>query len=125
MGGISSERGHYVLFYFKKIIMEQPNKSYITSLSGGDESFEQILIDVIKEEFPQERDVYYNNMAKEEYKLVAANVHKLKHKISIFGLEESYKTAAAYENNLREGSIELKDEFESILTAITKYLKEL
>ncbi len=105
--------------------MEQPNKSYIHSLSGGDKVFEQKLIDIIKNEFPDEKGVYFNNMAEKKYKLAADNVHKLKHKISILGLERSYETAVAFENNLLEGSTELKDEFESILTTITNYLQQL
>jgi hypothetical protein len=105
--------------------MEQPNKSYIGSLSGGDKAFEEKLIDIIKEELPREQEIYLNNMAKKEYNLAAGNVHKLKHKISIFGLEEGYKTAAAYENNLLEGSLEFKDEFEAVLIAITNYVQQL
>jgi HPt (histidine-containing phosphotransfer) domain-containing protein len=105
--------------------MEQPNKSYIHSLSGGDTAFEQKLIDIIKKEFPEEKEVYINNIADKKYKLAADNVHKLKHKISILGLEKSYETAVAFENNLLEGSIALKDEFESILTTMTNYLQEL
>ena len=105
--------------------MEQPNKSYIHSLSEGDKDFEKKLIDIIKDEYPTEKEVYFNNMAVKKYKLAADNVHKLKHKISILGLEKSYETAVVFENNLLEGSIELKSEFESILTTITNYLQEL
>jgi HPt (histidine-containing phosphotransfer) domain-containing protein len=105
--------------------MEQPNKSYIHSLSGGDTVFEQKLIDIIKNEFPDEKKVYFKNMAEKKYKLAADNVHKLKHKISILGLERSYETAVAFENNLLDGSIELKDKFESILTIMTNYLRQL
>ena len=105
--------------------MEKPNKSYIHSLSGGNKAFEQKLIDIIKGEFPEEKQVYFNNMVKKNYELAADNVHKLKHKISILGLERSYETAVAFENNLLEGSTKLKDEFESILTTITNYLQEL
>ena len=105
--------------------MEQPNKSYIHSLSGGDTVFEQKLINIIKKEFPDEKEVYFNNMAEKKYKLAADNVHKLKHKISILGLEKSYEIAVAFEKSLLEGSIELKTEFESILTTITNYLLEL
>ena len=31
--------------------MEQPNLSYIESMSGGDKDFEQKLIDIIQKEF--------------------------------------------------------------------------
>jgi len=105
--------------------MEQPNISYIHILSGGDTVFEKKLIDIIKKEFPDEKEVYFNNMAEKKYKLAADNVHKLKHKISILGLEKGYETAVAFENSLLEGSNDLKDEFESILSTITNYLQPL
>jgi len=105
--------------------MEQPNLSYINSMSGGDKAFEQKLIDIIKTEFPEEKEVYFTNVEANNYKLTAENVHKLKHKISILGLEKSYETAVAFENNLLEGSTELQDEFESILTIMTNYLQQL
>ena len=105
--------------------MEEPNLSYIHSMSGGDKAFEQKLIDIIKGEFPDEKVEYYNNLKLNNYKLAADNVHKLKHKISILGLEKSYDTAVAFENNLLEESTELQDEFESILKTITNYLQQL
>ncbi|WP_179352108.1 Hpt domain-containing protein [Winogradskyella vidalii] len=105
--------------------MEQPNLSYINSMSGGDKAFEQKLISIIKGEFPEEKRVYYTNLKAKNYKLTADNVHKLKHKISILGLEKSYEIAVAFENNLLEGNTELQDQFESILKTITRYLQEL
>ena len=105
--------------------MEQPNLSYIHSMSGGDKAFEQKLIGIIKGEFPEEKKVYFDNIAAQNYKLTADNVHKLKHKISILGLEKGYETAVAFENNLLEGHTKLQDEFESILKTITNYLQEL
>ncbi|KJD32174.1 histidine kinase [Tamlana nanhaiensis] len=105
--------------------MEQPNLSYIENMSGGDKVFEQKLIDIIKIEFPEEKKVYYNNLAAKKHKETAENVHKLKHKISILGLEKSYTVAVAYEENLIEGKTELKNEFEAILQNITKYLDQL
>lgn len=105
--------------------MEQPNLSYIQSMSGGDKAFEQKLIDIIKQEFPQEKEVYYTNYKSENFKQAAENVHKLKHKISILGLEKSYDVAVAYENNLIEGDTNLNREFDTILNNITNYLENL
>ncbi|MEL0650181.1 Hpt domain-containing protein [Algibacter sp. TI.3.09] len=105
--------------------MEQPNQTYIDSLSGGDEAFKQKLIDIIKKEYPEEKQVYFDNYNANNFKLAADNVHKLKHKISILGLEKSYDVAVAYETNLLEGSIDQKEEFEAILNNITIYLKDL
>ncbi len=105
--------------------MEQPNLSYIRSLSGGDKVFEAKLIEVIQSEFPVEKAVYIENVEAEKYEETAENVHKLKHKISILGLEKSYEVAAKFENNLKEGSSILKEEFENILKNITNYLTTL
>ena len=105
--------------------MEQPNLSYINSMSGGDKAFELKLIGIIKGEFPIEKKVYFDNITAQNYKLAADNVHKLKHKISILGLEKSYETAVAFENNLLEGSTKLQDQFEAILTTITNYLQQI
>ena len=105
--------------------MEQPNLSYIHSMSGGDQAFELKLIGIIKAEFPLEKKVYFDNIMAQNYKLAADNVHKLKHKISILGLEKSYETAVEFENNLLEGSTKLQEEFESILKTITNYLQQL
>lgn len=105
--------------------MELPNLSYIHSMSGGDKAFEQKLIDIIKLEFPEEKEVYYMNYTSKNFKQAAENVHKLKHKISILGLEKSYEIAVAFENNLLEGNTNLNEQFESILNTITNYLKQL
>ena len=105
--------------------MEKPNLSYIESMSGGDKAFEQKLIEIIKLEFPQEKQVYFNNSIAEDFKATAENVHKLKHKISILGLVNSYELAANYENNLIDNSTNGKDEFESILQLITDFLESL
>ena len=105
--------------------MEQPNLSYIHSMSGGDKAFEQKLLNIIKLEFPKEKEVYYANYTKKNFKHAAENVHKLKHKISILGLAKSYEIAVAFENNLLEGNTNLNEEFESILNTITNYLQQL
>jgi hypothetical protein len=105
--------------------MEQPNLSYIHSMSGGDKAFEQKLIGIIKAEFPEEKKVYFDNIAAENYKLTAENVHKLKHKISILGLEKSYDVAVNYENNLIDGITEGRTDFESILQIMTDFLETL
>ena len=105
--------------------MEQPNLTYIKNMSGDDLAFEQKLIGIIKNEFPQEKELYYNNYNSKKFKLAADNVHKLKHKISILGLQKSYEIATAFENNLLEDNTTLNKEFEAILDNITSYLKTL
>ena len=105
--------------------MEKPNLSYIHSMSGGDLAFEKKLKDIIKLEFPKEKEIYFSNYTSNNFKQAAENVHKLKHKISILGLSKSYEIAVAFENNLLEGNTNLNKEFESILNSITNYLQQL
>ncbi len=105
--------------------MEQPNLSYIHSMSGGDQAFERKLIDIIKREFPTEKKIYFDHITSDDYIRSAAHVHKLKHKISILGLDKSYEIAVAFEHNLREGNTTLQVEFESILTVMTTYLENI
>ncbi len=105
--------------------MEQPNLSYIESMSGGDKAFEQKLLDIIQNEFPEEKEVYFKNIAANNFKEAAENVHKLKHKISILGLVKSYESAVSFEHNLLEGSKEGQNEFEAILQNMTDFLETL
>ncbi len=105
--------------------MEAPNLSYINELSGGDESFKNKLIAIIKTEFPEEKEVYFKNFEAKDFKASAENVHKLKHKISILGLEKSYTIAESYEDNLKENSTSGSEAFNDILKTITDYLKTL
>ena len=105
---------------------DQPNLNYINSLSEGDKSFEMKLLAIIKKEFKQEKNTYYNNMKNDNFKLCAENVHKIKHKISILGLEKSYQVAIDHEDKLREGVVdpELFSQFEKILDAMTTFIQK-
>lgn len=102
--------------------MEKPNLSYIHSMSRGDESFVQKMIEVIKSEFYDEVEVYKSNIKSKNFKIAAENVHKLKHKISILGLEKSYARANDYENMLKEEVLDLHDDFDTTLQTIKDYL---
>jgi len=105
--------------------MIRPNLTYIYDMSDGDRVFEKKVIAIIKSEFPKEKQVYKNSIKAKKYLLAAQHVHKLKYKISILGLEKSYETAVAFENDLLDKCTKLQDEFESILSVISSYLREL
>jgi HPt (histidine-containing phosphotransfer) domain-containing protein len=104
---------------------ESPNLSYLAQFSRGDKSFEEKMISIVKSEFPEEKKVYHANLEEKSYKLASDNVHKIKHKISLFGLEKSHVVATNHENNLREGNIALASDFEEIMQTITDYLETL
>lgn len=105
--------------------METPNLEYINQLARGDESIKNELINVIKTEFPEEKKDYFESLKQNDFKKIEENVHRLKHKISILGLEKSYKLANEFEHNLREHSLERQKDFEKILIAITNYIETI
>lgn len=105
--------------------MEPLNFSYLNSLSGGDKEFELKILNVIKEEFPFERSEYEQNVEKGNFKLASENVHKIKHKISILGLNKSKELAVEHEELLKVNDLTLKDDFEKVLDIITDFINQL
>lgn len=103
---------------------EQPNLSYIHQLSGGDREFEKKLLDVVRRELPEEIQVYNQATEDKNYKDASAIVHKLKHKISILGLERTYYFAEAYEDELREGQNTRQTAFEEILQTMLAFVQQ-
>lgn len=105
---------------------EKPNYSYISQLSGGDKDFEEQLLDVVRLELPQEIENYKNHLEIDNFMRAGDDVHKIKHKISILGLEKSYLVAIDHEDNLREGVLDddLYKRFEEILNAMTKFIEK-
>tara|TARA_R110002049_G_scaffold63832_1_gene169301 strand:+ start:3749 stop:4069 length:321 start_codon:yes stop_codon:yes gene_type:complete len=103
-------------------MIETPNLNYIKELAGEDIEFEKKFIKIIKEEFPEEVDTYLGHIQTNELLMAAETVHKLKHKFNVLGLEKAYGYAVTYEENLREGNINMDMDFRAILQKITKYL---
>ena len=102
--------------------METPNLIYIKQLSDGDVTFENKLISILKREFPIEVKQYKKNISLKNNIQTAENVHKIKHKISILGLEKGYVLATSFEKELKKGSVSLQVPFEKILDQISVYL---
>lgn len=105
--------------------METPNLNYINELSGDNEEFKIKIIDILKRELPVEVQVYQEEIEKANYMQAAQAVHKLKHKVSILGLEKSYYIASDYEDNLNGNSVALKNDFEAILKAMQEFVIQL
>ncbi|MBU3011728.1 Hpt domain-containing protein [Polaribacter vadi] len=107
--------------------MEKPNLEYIDKLARGDESIKNTLIDVIKTEFPDEVEEYNSSIEKKDFKEIEDNVHRIKHKFSILGLETSYEKANEFEKNLREHNLDnmQKEYFEQTLLDISLFLKTI
>ncbi len=102
--------------------MEKPNLNYIQQISGGDKVFEAKMLEIVKEELPLEITEYAENFKAQKWAATAENVHKLKHKISILGLEKSYQVAIDYEEDLKLGKTELRADFENILDAMVAFM---
>lgn len=105
--------------------MEKPNLDYINQLSNGDQVFKDKIITIIQNELKSEIQTYENHIKEIDKKNAAEIVHKLKHKISIFGLEKSYYIAEEFENNLKNNSTHLQSDFEAILKLMQEYVEQL
>ena len=105
--------------------MEQPNLNYINELSGDDAEFKQKMISIVKAELPQEIESYRSLYESKNFKSTAELVHKLKHKISVLGLEKSYYIAVGFEAKLKLGDISLQPKFEEILTLMQQFVDDL
>lgn len=104
--------------------MESPSLKYIKELSEGDEAFENNILNVLKNEFPQELDTFKENFKNKNYKEASINVHKIKHKISILGFKKGLDMASCFENDLKKGDIKLYNDFINILDKIHVYLND-
>ncbi|QIH39017.1 Hpt domain-containing protein [Flavobacterium petrolei] len=105
--------------------MEEPNFTYLNSLTAGDKAFEEKILKIIITEFPEEKNLYLNNIILNKLDQAANNVHKIKHKISLLGLEQSYGLASQHELNLINDNSILHEDFTEILNTINRFLKEL
>ncbi|MEE9408403.1 MAG: Hpt domain-containing protein [Polaribacter sp.] len=108
--------------------MEIPNLLYIKELSGGDISFEESIITILKKEFPEEVLLFSENFKNKNYTETANNVHKIKHKISILGLEKGLEKglelASKFEMELKKEQTGLYEQFVNILNKIHVYLED-
>ncbi|WP_298223978.1 Hpt domain-containing protein [Flavobacterium sp.] len=105
--------------------MEQPNNNYIDQLSGDNLEFKAKMIAILKRELPEEIEIYLNQMRNNDWAEAAQCVHKLKHKISILGLEKSYYIAEQFETQLKNKNTVLHSDFEAILEVMQQFVQEL
>lgn len=102
--------------------MEAPDMDYLNNLSGGDPEFITQIIGIVIDELPGEVLSYTDMITASEMKNASALVHKIKHKLSIFGFKESYRFAVRHEELLRVGDASLHDEFMQILDRLQDYI---
>lgn len=102
--------------------MEKPNLTLIKEIAGSDKIFQKSLLEIIKNEFPEEVYLFHKNISQKKYKEASDNVHKIKHKISLLGLEKGCEIASEFEIELKKGNTELHAKFLEILNKIHVYL---
>jgi hypothetical protein len=102
-----------------------PNLDYIDDISENDTVFRNKLISIIKREFPLERDEFLLNYNTNQYANAAGNVHKLKHKINMFGLKKGFEIAKKFESELNDNKLDSYQDFIVVLNSIDNYLKEI
>ncbi|MEO9513153.1 MAG: Hpt domain-containing protein [Flavobacteriaceae bacterium] len=107
------------------MMIEQPNLDYIKEISGGNEDFEKKFLNIIQLEFPKEKKEYMDFLEVDNLEESAKVVHKIKHKFGILGLTEGYKLAVKYEEDLKYGSTNLKDEFLKVLQAVEAFILKI
>jgi len=105
--------------------MEQANSEYIDQLSGDNVEFRKKIIEILKRELPEEVGTYFDQIQNKNYLLAAESVHKLKHKISILGLNKSYYIAEQFEDNLKVNSTELLSDFDAIIKIMQDFVGKL
>ena len=100
-----------------------PNFDYIKKLSDGNTEFEKKIMTVIKRELPLEIHSYQENMKEKEFEEAAEIIHKIKHKLGIFQMEDAYALAVEYEETLRAKDTSLKDKFEIYLGQLESFVE--
>lgn len=114
--------GNNILFYVKKIVLEKPNFTIINEYSNGDAAIKKMLLQIIIEEFPVEKEKYTTSFHNRDFIKTKEVVHKLKNKIRVLGLTHGCKIAVDYEKQLLDENIALHHEFEKILDSISEFV---
>jgi HPt (histidine-containing phosphotransfer) domain-containing protein len=105
--------------------LDIPNLSYIKMLSDGDQEFETSMIAILKKELPTEKEAFIQSVRDKNYKNSAELVHKIKHKISILGLEKSYEFSISFEEALKNDNPSGYDTFLNILQNMEEFLTKI
>ena len=105
--------------------MEKANLSYLKKLAAGDLDFEKKIIAFLKLEFPQEKKSYQQHFELMEFTKAAADVHKIKHKISVLDLKKNHNLATQHEQNLKNSNTDLASEFDAVLEGMTAFINQL
>lgn len=103
--------------------METPNLDYIKHVSGGDIAFENSMLEILKVEFPIELENLKKNFNERNFDEVSLYIHKIKHKIAMFGMNKCFEIASKFEIDIKKGQTEQYDFLLKNLERIHVYLK--
>ncbi len=104
---------------------EQPNLSYIEEIAGGNKEFEKKFFDILQLEFPKEKESYDEFVSAQDFEEASKVVHKIKHKLGILSMKEGYQLAIAYENELKAGNLELRQNFDELLETVREFIEQI
>ncbi len=104
---------------------EVPNLNYVDEVAGGDMEFRQKFINILKIEFPEEKEEYLSHLKTGNLKEASLTVHKLKHKLNTLSLHRAHSLAVKHEFELRNGINLLSEQFTVVLQKIDSYLKTI
>lgn len=102
--------------------MENPSLNYLQNLAKGNDQFKSKIIQLLINELPEEYQLYSHALDSKNYFWASEIVHKIKHKIAFFQMEESYSLTEKHEQALREGKLNYQVEFIEIITKILNFL---
>ncbi|WP_264520555.1 Hpt domain-containing protein [Flavobacterium sp. N1994] len=102
--------------------MEKPNIDYINKLSRNEEAVKEKFIAILKFEIPIEIDTYFVSLQNNKWNDTKESIHKLKNKIGILGLENSYHLADEYEKSNQNNRKKLQIAFEETLILIQQFV---
>ena len=102
----------------------KPNLDQVDLICGKNMVYRKRLLNVIKRELFLEAANYKENFKSGNFMECSENVHKLRHKISILGLEDAYYFALTYEEDLRIFNISKSEVFEIILNDMISFTKQ-
>lgn len=103
----------------------EPNLNYIKQLANGNEAFESRILGVVKRELPEEIANFRRSLDSSDYSQAAMLVHKIKHKVSLLGIEDGFELTTNFEDELREGGKSLHGDFEALLKIMTTFLNSI
>lgn len=106
-------------------MVDSPNLNYIKEVSAGNLEFEEKFYDIIKTEFPEELNTYFDAMSQNDTDMAAKVVHKIKHKLGILSMNNAYQLAIDHEEALKNGNKELENPFKEVLDIVESFIKKI